>query len=317
MDNAELAYLLGMITGKGTIIRGNDQTEIIIEIPHKNLISEGMDARLSVKASLDDIRNILEPLINTRITSTQVDNKTVIKFAKPNEDFLIREINGHFQRLGSCKDFRIPMDIFDSPTDIKREFMIGLADVTAHIRSSNLAYGIPYHQRVYIEIPANWYLVVDIGNLLVDLDVPIHTIDWGHPNTRDPRLVEYNEGRINAWFREHQIKIFSDEFERVGFRIVHKMEALRKLAALNRAEWDKDVNDKIRRARSEEQKDKFRKLLGYIELTHHRFYWETREANKPKPIHPMESSDKIPLEIRGRHFNSWKEICQVLGYHRR
>lgn len=58
MQNAELAYLLGMIAGKGTIIRGNSHTDIIIEIPHKNLISEGKDAKLSVKASLDDIRTI-------------------------------------------------------------------------------------------------------------------------------------------------------------------------------------------------------------------------------------------------------------------
>ncbi|MFH1371952.1 MAG: hypothetical protein ABII09_11800, partial [Planctomycetota bacterium] len=76
MENAELAYLLGMITGKGTIIRDNNQTEVIIEIPHKNLISEGMDAKLSVKASLDDIRNILEPLIGARIISSQIANYT-------------------------------------------------------------------------------------------------------------------------------------------------------------------------------------------------------------------------------------------------
>lgn len=215
MENAELAYLLGMMTGKGTIIRGNTRSDIIIEIPHKNLISEGMNAQLSVKASLDDIRNSLEPLVGTRLSSTQVKSKTVIKFTKDNEDFLIREVNRHFQRLSSCKDFRIPNDIFTAQPDIKREFMIGLADVTAHIRSSNSAYGLSYNHRAYIEIPVNWFLVIDICNLLFDLDVPVHTIDWGHPNTRDPQLREYNEGKVNAWFREHQIKIFADEFEMV------------------------------------------------------------------------------------------------------
>lgn len=317
MDNAELAYLLGMITGKGTIIRGNAQTEIIIEIPHRNLISEGMDAKLSVKASLDDIRNILEPLIGTRITSTQIDNKTVLKFTKNNEDFLTREINRHFQRLSSCKDLRIPQEIFNSPLDIKREFMIGLADVTAHVRSSNAAYGIDYNHRVYIEIPVNWFLVVDIGNLLFDLNVPIHTIDWGHPNMRDPNLEDYNKGKTNVWFREHQIKIFADEFERVGFRIVHKMEALKKLADANREAWDKSVKEKLNRAKSETQKEKFTRMVGHIEIAHHKFYWETKEIKKPKPSHPMENSDKIPQEIRGRHFNSWKEICEALGYRKR
>lgn len=317
MDNPELAYLLGMIAGKGAIIRDNYQTSIIIEIPHQNLIIEGMDAKLSVKASLDDIRNSLEPLIGTRISSTQIESKTVIKFTKNNEDLLIREINRHFQRLTSSKDFRIPQEIFNSALDIKREFMIGLADVTAHMRSSNVAYGLSYNQRAYIEIPVNWFLVTDIGNLLLDLNVPIHNINWGHPNMRDPKLKDYKKGKENAWFREHQIKIFADEFEKIGFRIVHKMEALRKLANKNREEWNKSLRLKINRARSEAQKEKFKNMIGHIKLAHHKYYWQTKELEKTKASHPMENSDKIPQEIRGRHFNSWKEICAALGYPRR
>ena len=224
--------------------------------------SEGMNAKLSVKASLDDIRNSLEPLIGTRLASIQEQKKTVIKFTKDNEDFLIREINRHFERLNSCKDFRIPQEIISSPADIKKEFMIGLADVTAHIRSSNVAYGLAFNQRAYIEIPVNWYLVVDIGNLLMDLDVSIHNINWGHPNMRDPKGRYYERGQQNAWFKEHQIKIFADEFEKIGFRIVHKMEALKKLANKNRQEWDKSLEAKIIHAHSKEQKEKLEKQLG-------------------------------------------------------
>ncbi len=134
---------------------------------------------------------------------------------------------------------------------------------------------------------------------------------------RDPKAEEYNSGRQNAWFREHQIKIYADEFEKIGFRIVHKMKALRKLANKNREEWDKGLVLKIGRARSEEQKEKFRKRLGHIELMHHKYYWQTKDLEKLKVKHPMENSDKIPQEIRGRHFNSWKEICEALGYPRR
>lgn len=314
IDNAELAYLLGMITGKGQIRRRSADTDILIEIPHKNLISEGMDARLSVKASLDDIRNILEGLIGTRIQSAQLDNKTVITFSKPNDDFLIREINRHFNRVNSCKNFRIPPEIFHSSPDIKKEFMIGLADVTAHIRSSNAAFGISYNNRVYIEIPVNWFLVVDIGNLLRDLDVPVHTIDWGHPNMRDPNLEDYKKDRQNAWFREHQIKIFADEFEKVGFRLVHKMRALKDLADKNRVEWDKHIRKLISGSRSDRMRKKYELLLGHIEAAHHKYYWETKEIEKTKPFHPMENGEKIPSEIRGRHFNSWKDLCIALGY---
>ena len=319
--NPEFAYLLGMITGKGTIVRGNRETEIRIEIPHKNLIIEGMEAQLSVKASITDIKNILEPLINTRIEVLSSENITILSFTKDNRDFLIREINQHLGNLVSCKDFRISNEIFDSPADIKKEFLRGIADVTAHARSSNnymCKKGEPcYGHRVYIEIPVNWFLVIDIANLLMDLDIPVHTIDWGHPNTRDPYLEDYNAGRTNAWFREHQIKIFAEEFEKIGFKIIHKMRALKKLADTNRKNWNKYVRNKIKSAKSTKQKSKWRNRLGRIELIHHRYYWEIKEKIKPKPSHPMESDDRIPNIIRGRHFDSWREIAKALGYPRR
>ena len=168
MDNAELSYLLGMIAGKGTIIRHHNDTDVIIEIPHKNLTIEDMNVQLSVKASLDDIRNNVEPLIGTRLDSRQTNNKTTIRFSKSNEDFLIREINRHFTGLKAWKDFRLPPEIYDSPSDIKSVFMIGLADVTAHIRSSNSAYGKPFHHRVYIECPVNWYMV-ELGSFSIKI----------------------------------------------------------------------------------------------------------------------------------------------------
>lgn len=319
--NAEFAYLLGMITGKGTIVRGNRETEIRIEIPHKNLIIEGMDAQLSVKASITDIKNILEPLINTRIEVFSSNNITILSFTKDNRDFLIREINRYLGNLISCKDFRISSEIFNSPVDIKKEFLRGIADVTAHARSSNnyICKKIKpcYGHRVYIEIPVNWFLVIDIANLLMDLDIPVHIINWGHPNMRDPYLKDYNADRTNAWFREHQIKIFTEEFEKVGFKIIHKMRALKKLADTNRNNWNIHVRNSITSAKSLEKKLIWAKKLGKIELIHHRYYWETKEKIRPKPEHPMESDDRIPSIIRGKHFNSWREIAEALGYPRR
>ncbi|MCB4792785.1 MAG: hypothetical protein LHV68_13025 [Elusimicrobia bacterium] len=323
MDNAQLAYLLGMIAGKGTIRRNPNDTDVIIEIPHKNIISEGMDAALSVKASLIDIKNNLEPLIGATLTPNLEKNKTTIKFVKINEDYLIREINRHFQNFNSCKDFRIPEEIFNSPNDIKKEFMLGLGDVTAHIRSSNVAFkrkdALHIHgYRTYIEIPVNWYMVVDIGNLLTDLNVPIHNIDWAHPNMRDSNLKQYNKGNKMFWYKEHQIKIFADEYEQIGFKIDHKMKALKTLADKNREEYDKDLKVKMNDTDSDTRKEKYKNMIGHIDRIHHKYYWETREVNKePKPVHPMESSDKIPVEIRGKHFDSWKAISDALGYRRK
>lgn len=316
MSNPELAYLLGLITGKGNIIRGNTHTDIIIEIPHKNLKIQGMDTELSVRASLNDIRNIIEPLTGVRLATSQIGRKTIIKLTKENSDFFIREVNKYFGHYTSCKDFRIPQLIFNSSTDIKREFMVGLADVAAHVRKSNCAYGLPYHHRVYIEVATdNWHLCVDIGNLLYELNVPIQDLNWAHPNMRDPQCGKYNSGKRNFWLKEHQIKIYADEFQRIGFRIIHKMRALEELASINRDEWDKEARRKANNARSQTQREKIQRRIGHIELTHHKFYWETRgRGQNTKSAHPMENNDRIPAAIRGNHYNSWKEIAKELGY---
>ena len=64
--NNEMAYLLGMITGNGEIQRGSIDTTIVIEIPHKKLETEFQkDVRIYVKASITDIRQVLEPLVGT------------------------------------------------------------------------------------------------------------------------------------------------------------------------------------------------------------------------------------------------------------
>jgi len=321
MNNAEFVYLLGMIVGKGIIVRYSKETEIRIEIPHKNLSTEDTDIVMSVKASLLDIKNILEPLIDTRINVLSERRKTTLSFAKNNSDFLIREINRYLQSEISCQDFRIPEDIFKSPTDIKKEFLAGLSDVTAHIRRSNnflCKKGEPcYGHRVYIEIPKNWFLTIDIANLLLDLDIPVQTINWGHPNTRDPNLRDYNVGRYNSWTREHQIKIFADEFEQVGFRIIHKMRMLKLLADSNHQEWDRYVRNKIKNAKTESQRQKWEKKMGRLDLIHHRFYWQTKSFVKKKPVHPLENDKRIPDVLRGKHFDSWKEIAGILGYPRK
>ena len=73
--NNEMAYLLGMITGNGEVQRGATETTIVVEIPHKKLETEFQkDVGIYVKASLTDIREILEPLLGTGLTFTQNAN---------------------------------------------------------------------------------------------------------------------------------------------------------------------------------------------------------------------------------------------------
>lgn len=184
-------------------------------------------------------------------------------------------------------------EVFSFTHDEKISFLQGFADVTGYIRRSNYFFK-PYMHRVYLEVPHNWYLVSDICCLLKDVNIPVQTIDWAHPNMRDGNLVKYEEGKPDFWKKEHQIKIWANEFLPIGFAVLHKREALTQFAA--------ELADGL------EAEGKNPK-----EVTH-KFYWEGNGKSKVKPQHPAENDTFIPSEIRGKHYDSWKQIAKDLGY---
>ena len=288
--NIEMAYLIGMILGNGEIQKGNQETIVTIDIPHKNLYTDDFkDVKVYVKASIVDIRSIVEPLIGSNLRFTQGNRSTKISFVKPNEEYVMRQILKFVGNGRKHSTMEMNPDLFNITTDEKKSLLRGMADVTGYIRKSNIAYGQMGAHRVYIEIPCNWQMVIDVANMLKDADIPVQTIDFGHPNFRDSKLKKYNEGKKYYWKKEHQIKIYANEFLPIGFNIKHKQDALEKY--------------------SEE-------LLNYLDPNKtHKFYWEKSiKKGKDKPVHPGENDISLPPEIRGKHFNSWTELAEVLGY---
>lgn len=292
--NNEMAYLLGMVTGNGEIQRGTTDTTIVIEIPHKKLETEfERDVAIYVKASITDIRQVLEPLLGTSLSFTQSANVSYLSFTKANEDYLLREILRYIGGATSHENIRISPEVYSFTVDERKQFIKGFADVTGYIRRSNYFFNKKMH-RVYFEIPQNWEIVTDFCNLLKSVDIPVQNIDWGHPNMRDGNLKKYNEGKPDFWKKEHQVKVWANEYEPIGFAVIHKNEALEEFA-----------NEQI----------------FYIESQHkntsdvtHRYYWELVGKKKTKPTHPGENDAFIPEEIRGKHYDSWKDIADDLGY---
>lgn len=287
--NNEMAYLLGMILGNGEIQRDNNETRITIDIPHKNLYTDDMkDVRVYVKASTVDIRSIVEPLIGHNLVITQSKHSTIMTFVKSNDEYITREILRFIGGGRHHSTMRMNPELFSITVDEKKNLLRGIADVTGYIRKSNIAYGQDGAHRVYIEIPGNWYMVIDIANMLKDVDVPVQTIDFGHPNFRDGDMKKYNQGKPYFWKKEHQVKIFANEFLPIGFNINHKQDALEKY--------------------SEE-------LLEFIDPAKtHKFYWEKTIRRKVRPNHPHENDEYLPIEIRGKHFESWTDLARMLGY---
>ena len=287
--NVEMAYLIGMILGNGEIQRDSINTKITIDIPYKNLYTDDLkDVSIYVKASTVDIRSIVEPLIGRDLTVTQSKNSTKMTFTKLNDEYVMREILRLIGNGSHHSTMRMNNELFSISTDEKKALLRGIADVTAYIRKSNIAFGQDGAHRVYIEIPGNWFMVIDIANMLKEVDIPVQTIDFGHPNFREGKLVKYNQGKPNFWKKEHQVKIFANEFMPVGFNIKHKQDALEKYTE---------------------------ELLEFIDpVKTHKFYWEKSVRRTKKPIHPGENDPSLPQIIRGKHFDSWADLGGYLGY---
>lgn len=292
--NIEMAYLLGMVTGNGTIQRGLTETIVSVEIPHRKLETEfQLDVGIHVRASITDIRQVLESLLGMSLAFAQNTNVSILSFRKPNEDYLMREVMRYIDGATSSDNIKISTEVHSFTYDERKQFVKGFADVTGYIRRSNYAFSEPNY-RVYFEIPHNWDLVVDFCNLLRSIDIPVQAIDWAHPNMRDGNLKKYNEGHPNFWKKEHQVKVWALEYQPVGFVVIHKQEALDFFA--------------------EEQKKHYL-MAGKDPTKHlHRYYWELTQRLRNKPHHPGEDDEFIPEKIRGKHYNSWMDIAKDLGY---
>jgi hypothetical protein len=118
------------------------------------------------------------------------------------------------------------------------------------------------------------------------LSIPVQTIDWGHPNIRNGQAKEYYAGRTTAWSREHQLKIFADDFEPIGFRIEHKNAILKEMAEYNRTHYPNAKN----------------KLCT-----------PPKNIRSHKVNHPEEHCDRLPKELNGKHFDSYWQVCKELG----
>lgn len=282
----DISYLLGLITGRGEIQYNQDIKRIIIDFEFKTLksvaITKTFDQKLHIQTSLDKVVVRLQNM-GINVTKDVSENKISLVLRWEKEDiswlFIKFLING---TRFSYHDFQIPNPIFETTQENKKEFLRGISDVTGYVRASNY-YGFtpPKRYRVYIEITQkNWYLPPQICQLLQSLNIPIHTINYGHPNMRDPN----NKKGSRFWAKEHQMKIFAEDFQKIGFYISHKEEALTELAESN--------------------KENFENSISLCDGTSKRV--------KVKPENPNENNENLPAEIIGKHFDGFKEICKCL-----
>lgn len=287
----DMAYLFGLITGRGTIQDSGGLKQIIISFPYKSLeatgIKKSFNQRDKILISLDNIVNRIGELIGELPKKIPAENTVDIIIDSHKNTLLWRNVTAFTQKKKSFMDIEIHPKIFAASEIIKKEFIRGIADVTAYARSSNRF--TDGRHRIYFEISnANWKMPVQLCTLLQSepLLIPVQTIDWGHPNIRNGNAKDYGEGRKTAWSREHQLKVFAEFFERIGFIIAHKNEILKEMADFNRSKYP----------------DRKPRLCSL-----------QKRIRKQKVIHPEEQSSRLPGALRGRHFDAYWQVCKELG----
>lgn len=279
--DGDVAYLLGLIIGRGTILDSASQRQLIIEFPSSSIQAQGIestfDQDIFIKLGLFDIRERLIDLLDTDI---KIVEKTsgfdfVARFQR--HSMVWRNILSILENATSYPYFQIPQIFFDTnfPVNYKREFLRGFADVAGNIRQSNNYFG---RHRVRLDIlnyPTNWELPVRLCLLLQEhLDIPVQLITWGHPN-------------LGRSFREHSINIFAETFKPIGFNFKHKQIILDELAEYN-SEYHSNANcDPCPGIRS---------------------------LRRTKPYDPEENNvEKLDPRLVGNHYDAYWQICKALG----
>ncbi|MFX1504002.1 MAG: hypothetical protein ACFFDH_23775 [Promethearchaeota archaeon] len=284
----DVAYLLGMLIARGTISEHRDIFTITIEIPFSNIYTDdppySKDGdRNALLVSIDKITNRLHELIGFLPRKSPGEKSVSIIIEINRKTILIRDL---LMFLGDARDysnFLIPDQIFSEATiEEKREFMRGFADVNGKVRRSNRY--ISGENRIYLDIlNPNWRLPIQICELLQNhLNIPVQTLTWGHPNIRQSNQPE------TTWMRrEHQIKVFNNDFVQIGFYLDHKNQKNLEFAEENRK---MGVEGKP--------------CIPMI---------KSNRKVRIKGSHPDEDNVDLPIELRGTHYDSYWQICRDLG----
>ena len=259
--DADVAYLLGLITGRGTISDNGDTRRIIIEFPYQSLRVKGtsatFDTDTSIRLGLQQIQDRLVELTGADITIRPKEKSVALVLRFFRNTMVWRNILMHTEKRTGYEHFLVPQIFFspDIPTDWKREYIKGFADVAGNIRRSNRY--TDGRNRVRLDVlnyPTNWEMPVQLCTVLEEhLAIPVQMINWGHPNNR-------------GTFKEHQINIFAAPFGEIGFSLPHKQSILKEFIEYDREHHsNKTYNPclgrkKIRKRKTETQKRKRRKV---------------------------------------------------------
>ena len=279
--DADVAYLLGLITARGRISDSGGIKQILIEFPYRSLQTDGIsgtfDTNASIRLGMQKIQERVLELTGADVSINSGDNSVTLLLRFLRNTMVWRNILMHTQQRTGYESFRVPEIFFSKvvPNDWKREYIRGFADVAGNIRRSNRYRDDSNRVRLdVLNYPTNWDMPVQLCTVLEEhLTIPVQLITWGHPN-------------MGRNFREHQINIFAVPFENIGFSLPHKQAILEEFIENDKEQYpNKTYNPCVGRRKIRQQKSK----------------------------DDSENDERLDDRLRGKHFNAYWQICKKLG----
>lgn len=279
--DADVAYLLGLITARGRISESGGVKQVLIEFPYQSLEVDGVsgtfNTNTSIRLGLQQIQERVLELTGADVSIIDGENSVTLVLRFLRNTMVWRNILMHTQQHTGYEHFHVPEIFFSSviPNDWKREYIRGIADVAGNIRHSNRY--IDGSNRVRLDVlnyPTNWDMPIQLCTLLEEhLTIPVQLITWGHPN-------------MGRNFREHQINIFAVPFGEIGFSLRHKQAILEEFIEHDKAYYpNKTYNPCVGR----------------------------KKLRKRKPKDSREGDERLDDRLKGKHFNAYWQICKKLG----
>ena len=334
----ELAYFLGLITGRGTIVISKKiiivefnyakQLDSIPYCPECSGIMKGASIKKCAKHGEKEPKFTLGPFnqqkeieknlektiipilekITKKIPSishafTDVGGDTYLALSFQNEPEKFKWIVEQFSPHTTFSTFEIPKIInkLDNKLDrkIMEEFVSGITDTAGMPKWGNFHPGMLEDPKIdrarfQFEFVRNWKLPVQVCNFLQNkMGIMTQTMDWGHPNFRDPK---YDLGSTSFGKKEHQLKIYAENFPIEFHKLNYKREILEELRKYNISKGFTE-NKSCKPPTSE--------ILTKDGKTPHN--------GRIKVVHPGENDKSLPKEIVDEHFDRYWQTCWKLG----
>ncbi|MFZ2146938.1 MAG: hypothetical protein WAV28_06935 [Sedimentisphaerales bacterium] len=245
----DVAYLIGMIVARGSFQQDNDIRRLVIQFPYRLTTVPGsrnkLDRQTSLQVSLDNIRDRISELLEVNLKVVKKAHEVSLNAVFPRETIGWRDLRYITGKKSDFRDFEVPQVIYESDSDIQKEFLRGIADTSCEPNYADADQS--GRQRIVIQVQfGNWLLPIQLCKLLQEnLSIPVSHILWGHPNIRAPRGDQ-------PWAKETRIRIFAEAFVPIGFNFEYKQNIFEEMVKCNQSKVyssPKPCNPKIKKLR--------------------------------------------------------------------